>query len=212
MKTLHKHTKAFTMLELVFVIVVLGILASLALPRMDRDLRQEAKDNILSAIRYTQHLALNDDKTDPSDTLWQKKLWKISFSTSGNNLANFYTISSDADQDGFVDKDESAIDPVNGKYMYNLGGNTVIEPDESPNIFIGKTYGVNSITFSDACNDAQHIAFDHLGRPHNDIGDAENDYDEYMDSDCTIQFGFVDTSIKPLKITIATETGHVSAD
>ncbi len=212
MRTLHKHTKAFTMLELVFVIVVLGILASLALPRMDRDLRQEAKDNILSAIRYTQHLALNDDKTDPSDTLWQKKLWKISFSTSGNNLANFYTISSDADQDGLVDKDESAIDPVNGKYMYNLGGNTVIEPDESPNIFIGKTYGVNSITFSDACNDAQHIAFDHLGRPYNDIGDAENDYDEYMDSDCAIQFGFADTSITPLIVTIATETGYVSAN
>ena len=72
MKTLHKHTKAFTMLELVFVIVVLGILAALALPRMDRDLRQEAKDNILSAIRYTQHLALMDNKTNPLDANWQR--------------------------------------------------------------------------------------------------------------------------------------------
>ena len=214
MKTLHKHTKAFTMLELVFVIVVLGILASLALPRMDRDLRQEAKDNILAAIRYTQHLALNDDKTDPTDTNWQKGLWKISFTTSADNLANFYTVSSDAaPYNGSVSKDESAIDPANGKYMYNASGATVgINADESPNIFIGKQYGINSITFSDACNDAQHIAFDHLGRPHNDIGDAENDYDEYMDSNCAIQFGFADTSITPLIITIATETGHVSAN
>ncbi len=212
MRTLHKHTKAFTMLELVFVIVVLGILAALALPRMDRDLRQEAKDNILAAIRYTQHLALNDDKTDPSDPNWQKKLWKISFSTSGNNLANFYTVSFDDDKDGFVDKDESAIDPANGKYMYNLGGDTDIDSDESPNIFIGKQYGVNSMTFSEACNDAQHIAFDHLGRPHNDVGDADNDYDEYMDADCEIQFGFADASINPLTVTIATETGYISAD
>jgi len=48
-----KHS-AFTMIELVLVIVVLGILAALAMPRLERDLRQEAKDNLLSAIRYTQ--------------------------------------------------------------------------------------------------------------------------------------------------------------
>ena len=202
---------AFTMLELVFVIVVLGILAALAMPRLDRDLRQEAKDNILSAIRYTQHLALNDDKTNPT-TNWQKTLWRITFSTSGNNLANFYTVSSDTDQDGSVDKAESAIDPVNGKYMYNVGGNTVIDSDESPNIFIGKKYGVNSMTFTGGCANAQHIAFDHLGRPHNSLGAATNNYSQYMTSDCTIQFGFADNSITPLTVTIATETGYVSAD
>lgn len=50
--------------------------------------------------------------------------------------------------DGYVDTIETAIDPANGKYMYNLGGNTVIDSDESPNIFIGKTYGINSMVFS----------------------------------------------------------------
>ena len=79
MKTQYKHKKAFTMIELVFVIVVLGILAALALPRMDRDLRQEAKDNLLSDICYTQHLALTDNKTNPADPNWQSKLWKITF-------------------------------------------------------------------------------------------------------------------------------------
>lgn len=213
MRTLHKHTKAFTMLELVFVIVVLGILAALALPRMDRDLRQEAKDNILAAIRYTHHLALNDDKTDPTDTTWQKKLWKISFTKSTDNLANFYTVSSDLNSNGDVSKDETAIDPANGKYMYNASGATVgIDSDESPNIFIGKQYGINSMTFTGGCDDAQHIAFDHLGRPHNDIGDADNDYNKYMDADCEIQFGFADASINPLTVTITMETGHVSAD
>ncbi len=203
---------AFTMLELVFVIVVLGILSSLAIPRLERDLRQEAKDNLLSAIRYTQHLALIDDKTNPADPNWQKKLWKISFSTSGNNLANFYTVSSDTDQDGSVDKNETAIDPANGKYMYNFGGNTDIDSDESPNIFIGKKYGINSMNFEDGCEDAQHVAFDHLGRPHNEIGSATNDYGKYMSQDCTIEFGFADTSITPLTVTITTETGHVSAN
>lgn len=211
MRNLHKHTKAFTMIELVFVIVVLGILAAVALPRMDRDLRQEAKDNILSAIRYTQHLALMDDKTDPSNTNWQKELWKITFSTSTNNLANFYTISSDKIPYAAVSKDETAIDPANGKYMYNAGGTTVINSDESPNIFIGKKYGINSMDFNRGCSGAQHIAFDNLGRPHNGVGGATNDYSKYMTTDCIITIGFVD-DITALNITITTETGNVSGD
>lgn len=203
---------AFTMLELVFVIVVLGILASLAMPRLERDLRQEAKDNLLSAIRYTQHLALIDDKTNPADPNWQKKLWRITFSTSTDNLANFYTVASDTSSNGAISQTESAIDPVNGKYMYNVGGDTTIDSNESSNIFIGKKYGINSMTFEDGCEDAQHVAFDHLGRPHNGIGGATNDYSKYMSEDCIIEFGFVDGSITPLTVTIATETGYVSAD
>ena len=96
--------------------------------------------------------------------------------------------------------------------MYNLGGNTVIDSDESPNIFIGKKYGINSMSFTGGCSGAQHIAFDNLGRPHNGIGSATNDYSKYMVSDCTIIVGFADSSITDLNITIATETGHVSID
>jgi len=207
MRTLNKQTKAFTMIELVFVIVVLGILAALAMPRLDRDLRQEAADNILSAIRYTQHLALNDDKTDPFDTNWQKELWQIRFTVSADNKATFYTISSDQDQDGFVDKSETAIDPINGHYMYNASGATVdMDSDESPNIFIGKKYGINSLTLNGGCT-VQHLAFDHLGRVHTGIGSATNTYDKYMSSDCTMTFGFADGSDN-LDIIIAKETGY----
>ena len=210
MRNLHNHTKAFTMLELVFVIVVLGIIASLALPRMDRDLRQEAKDNLLAAIRYTQHLALTDNKTNPADTNWQGKLWNITFTTSADNLANFYTISSDLNGDGAVSKNETAIDPANGKYMFT--DDSTIDPDESPNIFIGKTYGINSMTFSGGCQGRDHIAFDHLGRPHTNLGTATNTYSTYMSTDCNIVMGFADTSIQELNITIATETGYVTID
>ena len=206
---------AFTMIELVLVIVVLGILAALAMPRMDRDLRQEAKDNLLSAIRYTQHLALMDDKTDPYDADWQKKLWKISFTVSAtDNTATFYTISSDENKNGSISNEETAIDPVNGKYMYNTSGATVgIDANESPNIFIGKKYGIDTMAFSGGCSDAQkNIAFDQLGRPHNGIGTATNNYSKYMTSNCTITIGFVDTDIAPLVLTIATETGNVSGN
>ena len=172
---------AFTMLELVMVIVVLGILAALAIPRLDRDLRQEAKDNILSAIRYTQHLAMNDDKTVPG-TAWQSNLWKISFQSDGS----FYTISSGSN---------AALDPIDGKAMNGT----------SPNTLIGKKYSVNSI--SGGCST---VGFDNLGRPFTNM--TGSTYTGYMDSDCNIIVTFEQTGVTNLNITIAAETGHVSAD
>ncbi|HQR73487.1 MAG TPA: type II secretion system protein [Sulfurovum sp.] len=214
MRTLTKHSKAFTMIELVFVIVVLGILAALALPRMERDIRQEAADNILSAIRYTQHLALNDDKTNPFDPVWQKTLWHIRFSLDGAGRY-FYTVASNMDHGTNVDQNETAIDPANGKYLYNEAGTAVIDPDESPNIFIGKLYGIDSVDFSNCqtiannvTNASTHIAFDQLGRPHKGVfGVATNDYRTVTKADCTITFGFQDGS-DPLSIGIIKETGH----
>ena len=212
-KMIHLKKPAFTMLELVFVIVVLGILAAMAIPRMDRDLRQGAKDNILAAIRFTQHLALVDNKTDPTDPNWQRKLWTIRFSDASDNLATFYTVSSDADASGTIIKNETAIDPTDGKFMYNANADTTIGDDESPNIFIGKHYGISTMSFAGGCSAAQkHIAFDHLGRPHNGVETATNDYGTYMTTDCNITIAFIDTSITPLTITVASETGYASGD
>jgi len=204
---------AFTIMELTAIIVVLGILAMVAMPRLQRDLRQELKDNILSAIRYTQHLALTDDKCNPYDAKWQMRLWKISFSTSKiSNRAFFYTISSDINQNGYVSKNESAIDPSNGKYMYNSNANTTIDRDESSTIFIGKRFGVNKIDFSGGCSSVHHIAFDHYGRAYSGVNKAKNLFAKYMKFDCLITIYFADTNIEPLKITIQKESGYVSAD
>jgi len=211
MKTFNKQTKAFTMIELVFVIVVLGILAALAIPRLERDIRQEAADNILSAIRYTQHLALNDNKTNPFDLNWQKELWTIRFSLDGDGRY-FYTVSSNTNHGTNVSIDESAIDPTNGKYMYT--SDSIIDDDESPNIFLGKKYGIDSSDFTNCqtiangTNTSTHIAFDHLGRPHKGVfNTATNDYRTVMTTDCIISFGFEDGSDN-LDIRIAKETGY----
>ena len=55
---------AFTILELVFTIIVIGILASAVIPRMDRDNLFEMSEQVLSHIQYTQHLALTHNVYD----------------------------------------------------------------------------------------------------------------------------------------------------
>ncbi len=208
-----KRNDAFTMLELVMVIVVLGILAALALPRLERDIRQEAGDNLLSAIRYTQHLALMDNKTNPSDDEWQRRFWHIRFEKyNGSDPKWFYAISSSQDGDGNIDDNEVAIDPANGKKMNNTNSATGIGVNDSPSVFVGENYGVDSVVFSGGCAaaSAQHIAFDHLGRPHVGIYGAKNDYRTYMSSDCTITFGFSDSSTNDIAIRVEKETGYAS--
>ena len=199
------------MIELVMVIVVLGILASLAMPRMERDSRQEAGDNILSAIRYTQHMALMDDKTNPNSATWQRALWQIRFSNSGNEW--WYTIASNNDLNNNLDQNESAIDPANGHYMHS--GNATIDSDESPNIFLTKKYGINNVTINDCTNQSNvlgmpnHIAFDYMGRPHRSVTQGGNhDFRTYINSmDCVLTFSF-ESGEDNLIIRIARETGY----
>jgi len=208
MRNINTHSKAFTMLELVFVIVVLGILAALALPRMDRDLKQEAADNVLSAIRYTQHLALIDNKTDPTDGEWQKKFWSIHFTTAANG--SYYNVGSDANKVSGLEKTETAIDPTNGKYMYHLHTNPV-QVNESPNILIGQKYGITAIDATSCKNNNSvatlHLGFDHLGRPHQSFGGSTvPNYSSYKKVPCT--FKFTMSNGDDFSITIEPETGY----
>jgi prepilin-type N-terminal cleavage/methylation domain-containing protein len=211
-----KKRNAFTMIELVFVLLILGILAALAAPRMERSLRQQAADNLLSAIRYTQQLALVDDKTNPRDRKWQQKLWKITF-TSGNTLENvFYTVSTDMDADGRVDINETAVNPSNGLYMFNTtGANSGIDDNEDPYIFIGLRYGIDRIVLGGGCTNAQHIAFDHLGRPYNDIGNPDpggnlRSYSRIVTQDCILRAHFQNDAENNITIIIQRQTGYAS--
>ena len=60
--------KAFTMLELVLVIVIVGILSFALVNGWERNTLREAADQLVNHIRYTQHLAMQEDKFDPAAT------------------------------------------------------------------------------------------------------------------------------------------------
>ncbi|SFV55244.1 Putative periplasmic ATP /GTP-binding protein [hydrothermal vent metagenome] len=199
MRTIHNR-EAFTMIEMIFVIIVMGILAAVAIPRFDRDLRQEAKDNYLSAIRYTQHMALMDDKTNPFDADWQTKYWTISIDGSTGS----YSISSKVDSS----TTNYAVDPTNGKLMNGLDSG-------SPSTLAGKRHGIDTVVASGGCS-GPNIMFDHLGRPFDGtvasgVGVA-TDYTNYMSSDCKLTVNFKNSDIDPLVIVIAKETGAVSSN
>ncbi len=210
--------RAFTLLELVMVIVVLGILTALALPRMERDVRQEAGDNILSAIRYAKHMALIDNVTDPRQSNWQRAFWRFGVRTCLASEGDvFYYVASDENRGGNIDNNEAAIDPLNGKIMMGAPGTSCASGSNnsaSPNIFISHKYGIKDTNMFLNCGGggtdaARYVGFDHMGRPHVGFsGSTSPDYSTIMTSDCNLTFKFKDTSIPDLVIRIEKETGH----
>jgi type II secretory pathway pseudopilin PulG len=204
------------MIELVFVIVVLGILASLAMGRMDRDIKQEAASTILSHIRLAQQLALSDNKHRmDNDVNWQTSYWQFSIRVCGGvNIA--YRVASDSDMGGTINgigKAESAINPVDGKYIFSANCSN-LDTDETPSVLLSKKFGIynSDVSTTGGCSTRQ-VLFDYLGRPHTNnttYGTATNAvptyFDNIMTQDCNFTFNLSDG--EQFTITIEAETGH----
>ena len=166
--------KAFTLLELVFIIVVVGILAAVMIPRMKSNPLREAAIQVVSHIRYTQHLALVDDKFDSNDANWYKKRWRFSFNKgAGTDNKWSYTIWSDTSGSGSPDPAEVAVNPQNRskKLTGGFNGTGFIhtgDANATSEMNLGKRYGILDVDFSAPCRTAslsKSLAFDHLGRP-----------------------------------------------
>ncbi len=196
---------AFTMIELVFVIVVLGILVAVAIPRLQNDTTQEAADQILSDIRQTQHLALTDDVTNPTNTNWQRAFWRMQFQNMAASGTGWtYSIGSNRDGGTNIDLVEAAVDPLSGKpiFGFRTWGNTEV----SPKVFIGRKFGITNVTFGGSCATAQYIGFDHLGRLHQGFTTSGTpDYSSVLNTLCTITFSHPNGNFI---INIEPETGY----
>jgi len=209
---------AFTMIEFIFVIIVLGILTSMAIPRLEQNTRQVAGDSILSAIRYAQHMALIDNVTDPRNANWQRAFWRFGVRTCLAVEGDvFYYVGSDKDRGGNIGNNEAAIDPTDKKIMLGTSGTSCangVNNGASPEIFISHKFGIKDTNMFTQCsgagaNAARYIGFDNLGRPHTGFsGSNIPDYASILNTDCNLTFQFDDTDITDLVITIEKGTGH----
>jgi type II secretory pathway pseudopilin PulG len=195
---------AFTMLELVFVIIVVGIIAVLAMPNFKSNPLQQAAEQVANHIRYTQHLAMVEDKFDDKNITWYKSFWRIRFYKTYNPTTCYYTIFSDRDQNGNADytagKKEIAVDPLKHINMH--------VSNDNKDMGLTSKYGITDINAT--CDSANiDIFFDNLGRPYADsvaVG-ANLPYSKLLQDDCNITLSHPDgTAI----ITIRPETGYVS--
>ncbi|HIP14071.1 MAG TPA: type II secretion system protein [Sulfurimonas autotrophica] len=174
--------KAFTLLELIFVIIVIGILSAVIFPSIRANPLQEAAIQLVSDIRYTQHLAMLDDKFDPNEAFWFRQKWQLAFSAAGGTSSYMIFSDSPALIGGAYDgnpganstytKVEVARNPKNNnKYLIGVPFGSFDNSQTkklSPELNIGKKYGISAITVSGGStgSGAKRILFDYLGRPY----------------------------------------------
>lgn len=190
--------KAFTLIEFIFVIIVIGIIATIALPNLNKNNLPKAAHQVVEHIRYTQHLAIVDDKFDSETALiagiekgnWFNKRWRIIFqSSNGTDNQWSYSVFDDriGDSSGNVDQSEIAVNPLNKSKLLSGGatGTSIVigtDAEVTDELNIGKEYGILDVDFSANCrtsSSSKTIAFDYLGRP---LRGALSDYLSAYDS------------------------------
>ncbi|MBP5779164.1 MAG: type II secretion system protein [Campylobacter sp.] len=213
-----KFAKAFTTIELIFIIVIVGIIAAVAIPKIERNGLIEAADQIVSHIRYTQQLAMNDNKFSATDPNWHRKAWRIQFHNgvvANQPKAWRYTIFWDnavtTNAGNPNSENELAVDPMNpNKYLTSGFANETFSFNHAKmnkKLNIQETYSITNVEFGGACARMQTVTFDAKGRPMGQLTNSAIPYDKLFHSDCTITISNDngDSAI----ITITKETGYV---
>ena len=222
-------------MEIVLVIVLIAIFAAvLKFANKDDDRLHLATLQVLEHIRYTQHLAMSDNKFDPKENRYINTpgkanagigkyhlgRWQIRFQVVGStNAANGfvgYSVFSDFDRQGNIDIKNvlnPAINPADGKWLrlYDNCENC------SNDVFLNRKYGIDDISFSANCQKAGFskvandnigaIIFDEKGRPFYGISDdAKKPYEYKLNTECNITLK-VDTG-KTATISVYPESGY----
>lgn len=213
--------KAFTMIELIFIIVVVGILAAVAVPQINRNSLVEAADQVAAHIRYTQQLAMNDNKFDPDDPDWFRRLWRIQFTNQGapGSAAGWrYNVYWDNGRfpgsNGQPNSLNSmAADPQNPNKLLTSGfarqpANTD-SAKMNKKLNLGGSYDIVNVAFGPACNQGGNatIAFDSKGRPMRQVANVPL-YANLIIAPCTITL--TNSANENAIITIQPETGYVN--
>jgi len=218
------------MIELIIVLVVMAIIASFTMPRLKRDTRSEAINHMLTMIRYTQNLALHDNKHQRFNSRWQSGFWRFQIFNCKGSQALYYMIGThtnsetNSNKSGWLNRSETAIDPSNGKFTFWRTDKTcpknstdILNNEVSPNIFITQKYGISSVEF-ESCSiykngrvkyEGKLIGYDSFGRPHKSFTKSTRpSHWGYAVENCNITFSFKDSSINPFTIVIPNESGY----
>jgi hypothetical protein len=204
-----KLKKSFSLLELIFVIILISILLATTLPKKQNINLEQASKRIITYLKFTRYLAMIDNKYKLDEPLWFKERWTLKFQNCAYNVGGLYfVVFSDKNQKGSPNKDECAKDPLSDKYLYSHY-DCVAGDDESETVLLTKKYGVEKVTIScNSTNTLGSISFDINGEAHSRLGTDPDRKDQYkLNETCYIEL--FDKEENSVKIAIEAKTGFI---
>jgi len=204
------------MIELVFVIVVIGIITAMMLPRIDRDNVYEAAQQVISHIRYTQHLAMIDNRYDDTNLNWYNERWQIAFTQcAAGGQKVMYSIYSDRSPGAgsvLPARAEAAVDPLSKRPLFHNNCAPVAGTDEESVDLEGR-YNISLLDVTGcvdaAGNTAQQVGFDTMGRPFLNVSTAVSSVDGYLLAACDIVLSVDNDSNVTIRIEPETGYAHI---
>jgi len=171
--------RGFSLLELIFIILVVGIIASQSIQKNNLSKLTLAKNQIILHLKYARYIAMLDNKYDYQDIEWYKKRWSLKFLNCQSSIGGiYYVIYNDLVSNGAIKKEETLKDPLTGNYIYSYQCTKDSLYDKSKFVLLTEEYEIKSINIS--CNETStigQISFGDDGKVYAKAGKNESDYE-----------------------------------
>ena len=202
-----KSKESFTLLEVLLTILILSIISGVIYTNIKISKLQLAKNRMVTYLNYTKYLATIDNKYSEDDEMWFKKLWTFKFQRCRSSVGGLYfVIYSDKDTDGYIDKIETAIDPLTSRHIYSSNWCNEISTQNNKYVLLTNQYDVTEVDMS--CNNTTslgQISFDKYGRIYSKL--SEGEYTNEILNDCTIILK--DKNNDQISIKISSKNGFI---
>ena len=201
--------QSFSLVELIFVIVIISIISSQFLPKLTKSDLNQAANKLVIHLKNTKYQAMIDNKFSHKDDFWFRERWTLKFKNCSKNIGGlYYVVYSDSNHKGSANKNETLKDPLTQKWLYsNYDCNASF--DESKDILLTKEYGVSKVEVS--CNDTTtigQISFGQDGKVYTKLGTKlEDTYNYELKEQCNIVL--YDNSNDNVTIIVEPNTGYI---
>ncbi len=204
--------KSFSLFELILSLTIISIISFsffYSKKTISENKINIATDRLILYLKQTRLQALIDSQHNPSDKLWHKKRWTLSFFKCHKNMGGiYYVIYSDKNKKGHPNKEESLKDPLTNRYIYS-SNSCKEESNTSKYVLLTKEFNINSIEVScKSDNSLGKISFGYDGKIYNKLSSNEKEDKKYeIKEPCKIRL--IDKKGKEAEIIIEKNGGYI---
>ncbi|RDX33904.1 type II secretion system protein [Arcobacter sp. HD9-500m-PIT-SAG02] len=201
--------KSFSLLELLFIIVIIAIVSLSFFPKRIKSDLNQAANKIIIHLKNTRHQAMIDNKFNHDDDFWFRERWTLKFQNCQKSIGGlYYVVYSDNNHGGHINKSETLKDSLTQKWLYS-NYDCQASSNESKDILLTKKYGVTKVYMS--CNNTNTIgqlSFGYEGQVYTKLGTKSHDTYKYL-LKATCNISLFDKNNNKVTILIEPNTGYI---